>query len=437
MKAHARGVGFSKITFNRVYLALSGDAPWASTRAETPGGGAGGGAGAAVTDGGAGTSAGFASGAQAASVRSVKSVRRRWGVMRGESVARAARAAIPDVEPRRGVVGSARMLRSFTNLRALTISIQALALAAGATALTGCDSGALVAAPLATDQRGVSSMTTDGSFVYWTTTNGAVRRVSIDGGRVETIVDNLTNPDHVVVDASHVYMTTLSGAVSRTPKGGGAEESLFVDDQDVAGVEIDDGHVYWARRSGQVKRVSKVALDDAPETIAEDPSAIRAIGRAGTSLLWAAGTDEAGALREVAVGGGSVKDLPSGSVVRALATSDNRVAWVGLDTEAIAMNPQSTDLQITAASLDGGDVRVLARGLTSVYALAMDESQVFFSTLGGDVSAVSLDGGEPRTIASGDSGKTRIAIDLTNIYWAREQGSAILSAPKQEQPTFE
>ena len=65
--------------------------------------------------------------------------------------------------------------------------------------------------------------------------------------------------------------------------------------------------------------------------------------------------------------------------------------------------------------------------------LVADDTQVYFSTLEGDLSFVSLlDGGSPTSFASGPSGRTSIAVDRTSIYWAHADGDAVFVYPKQQ-----
>lgn len=328
------------------------------------------------------------------------------------------------------------MLRKTTLVKLFRASFLALS----TLAIVGCDDGAVGSSvALATDQRGVSSMAVDGTYVYWTTQSGAVRRVSIDGGEVETLVDNLTNPDHVTVDGTHVYLS-VQAALGRVPKAGGALEVLSTVTS-VTGVQVDDHRVFWSEQTGEVKAVAKG--EATAEVIAADAGPLGSLSREGNRLFWAvnptSSTTEGGegAVHAVDTDGGEVSEVTRAAGLRALATARSRMAWVALDAEALAVDPTSNLLALTSAGIGGGDERVLARDLSGVDSLVIDEAQVFFSTLGGDVAVASFVDGKPETFSSGLAGKTSLAVDATSVYWARREGTAIFARPKPTQTAFE
>ncbi len=308
---------------------------------------------------------------------------------------------------------------------------------ATAFAAVGCGGGDFGYAPLGRDQRGVTSMVADEGYVYWTVFSGALRRVSIDGGPVETVVDDITNPGHVAVDGGHVYWTMGQGVVARAPKAGGSVELLSENEQDPVGLRVDDDNVYWARQDGFVRRVPKAGGERV--TLAKDSGKVLALADSGVSLLWvqqepAAGEEPAaGAVRQVSSSGGDAATLALAPAPRAVAANGTDVLWASLDPDALALDPKSNAMRISRAVLDGSDERVVARELHDVDALVADDTQVYFSTLEGDLSFVSLlDGGSPTSFASGPSGRTSIAVDRTSIYWAHADGDAVFVYPKQQ-----
>jgi len=52
-----------------------------------------------------------------------------------------------------------------------------------------------------------TTITTDGSFVYWHTANSTVERVSVNGGPVTTLTKVATSAENIVVGSSYVYWT--------------------------------------------------------------------------------------------------------------------------------------------------------------------------------------------------------------------------------------
>jgi hypothetical protein len=296
-----------------------------------------------------------------------------------------------------------------------------------ATAL-GCDDGAAWA-PLATSQRFVADMTADGDFVYWVTGDGAVRRVSIDGGAVETIVADLTNPSHVAVDGTHVYWAASGGVIARAPKAGGDVEQLAGDEQDTVALRVDDANVYWARKSGPI--MSKPKTGEPPVTLAIDPSHPFSLAQGGATLFWSAGQVDDGAVRDVAIAGGAVNDFDHPLSPRILAANGAYVCWASLDRDALEKDPLSSAQTLSRAALGAADAHVLARDLGEVTALIADETHVYFATLDGKLNAVPVEGGDVTTFASGAGGKTSLAVDATSVYWAHEKGDAVFVYPKQ------
>jgi hypothetical protein len=309
--------------------------------------------------------------------------------------------------------------------------------------------------PLATDQRGVTGIAVDGSFVYWTLSSGAVRRVSVTGGAVETVVEGLEIPNQIAVDDTHVYWTTLTGAIGRAPKAGGPAFTLAEGEGEgshtIAGLQVDDTHVYWSRsrsddqdKRGDVKRGPKGG--GTPEVLASSlTKPFFSLAMVGSSLFWnvdgTRGPDGTidGAVREVAVDGGSER-LFAGEIIspRSLATNGQHICWTSLDPDALTLDPTSSAQIITRADLDGTGVRRVASDLENLEAFVADDATIYYAYTSqnedeapyGAVASISIDGGEPYRFARGVPGKTSIAVDQTSIYWAHQEGDALLTMPK-------
>ncbi|APR85916.1 Putative serine/threonine-protein kinase pknH [Minicystis rosea] len=319
------------------------------------------------------------------------------------------------------------MHRTLTSFLILTASV----------ATFGCSNQSLSFAPLAYEQQGVSSMATDGGHVYWTTPKGALRRVSIDGGQVETVVENITNPANVTVDGTHVYWTENQGVIARAAKAGGTAEMLAANESDVVGLRVDDTNIYWARRDGVVKRLPKIGSEET--VIADQAGQISAVALTSLNLLWSYNSPDAevgsssaeGAIQQAPVAGGTTSTLAATQGLELIATNDTRVFWTGVDTDALATDPLARPIRISSVSLDGSDEHVLASDLEDVDTIIADESHVFFSTTTGDVNVLPTDGGTPTTFASGPTGKTSFTFDTSSVYWAHAGGNAVFVLPKQ------
>ena len=309
----------------------------------------------------------------------------------------------------------------------------ALALGCALTAI-GCSDGTLATiAPLATGQRGVTALVADGDFVYWSLTDGSVNRVSVDGGKVQTVVSGLTMPAQLVVDDSRVYWSTLDGGIGSAPKAGGDTTSLAEGEDGTVGLQLDDKNVFWARSSGEVKKAEKGG--GALTLLATDPTRPSSLAQSDGTLCWTSGGDADGALHTVDVDRtGGTYDAPP--IVRqlisprSLAATPGVAFWASLDPDALAADPTSSAEVLTRVNLDGSDVRTLSTGLASVDAMIADDATLYLSTLDGNVLSLPVDGGDAVSFATGPKGRTSIAVDTTSVYWAHAGGDAIFALPK-------
>lgn len=98
-----------------------------------------------------------------------------------------------------------------------------------------------------------SGLSTDGQYIYWieagdSTTAGAVRRMPLTGGPMETVLSGLKNVGMTksVVDASDLYFTsTGQSAVLRVPKAGGALTPLATGQQQPGSVALAGNALFW------------------------------------------------------------------------------------------------------------------------------------------------------------------------------------------------
>jgi hypothetical protein len=297
---------------------------------------------------------------------------------------------------------------------------------AGAFAAVGCGSTSVApAAALATDQRGVTSIAVDDFFVYWAIADGSVKKVSLDGGPVTTLVAAHTflGPEHVQVDATHVYWST-EHEISAVPKSGGAVQSLatnesFLRDFAVyAPGETSPGGVYWTTGDA-VKRAS---VTTSATTLVSKLAGAGPITARAEGVFWAdvpakGSTD----IETIPVAGGAPVQLVTGlSEVTMLFTSPTHVVW-----------GSTGDKSITRAAIDGTDAHVVVDNLGAIGALATDDSDVYWTTIDGAVMKVAATGGvQPVVIATGRPGVVSLTLDASSLYWANPNDGAIMAMPK-------
>jgi len=104
----------------------------------------------------------------------------------------------------------------------------------------------------------VWGLASDGKYVYWSDRNnykgdhantGAIRRVSTNGGAVETVASNLPGrPWDIVVDETHVYWVINAerdGGIMRVSKTGGTPFMVVAGQRSAVHLAADATHIYW------------------------------------------------------------------------------------------------------------------------------------------------------------------------------------------------
>lgn len=171
---------------------------------------------------------------------------------------------------------------------------------------------------------GVTSVASDGRFIYFVLEIGAaLRRMAIDGGETADLVQgkridevyNAIDEDAFAVDDAHVYF--LHGhpnfepgrRVLRVPKAGGVPENLaqaHVGRMNGQGLmqgklALDATHVYWTSPAeGEVRRTDKAGKCGAQVVAAERgaPDHVRVLGR---TLYWLETNAEGRAIARLAL----------------------------------------------------------------------------------------------------------------------------------------
>jgi hypothetical protein len=338
-----------------------------------------------------------------------------------------------------------------------------------ALAAAGCDTRTPAPPPpLATGQRNVTALKTDGDHVYWSRGDGSIQRVAASGGAVEELAKGLPVPDHIALDSGSVYFSA-SGQIGRTAKTGSAPEMLIqtgaagLDDLQVDATQA--GQIYWIpsadQGQGQVLAAAKV-IGAAGAIINEQGASVgKALALTGPDLYYPAvysgptsqTTSDPATVIRVTTSADVYTDTMPG-VFYGLTTFGSTICGSGPDAQALALDPTSTAQAVTCAALDGSDVHVVVSGISSnVEALAVDGSSVYFASFDGSVSAASLDGGTivptqdiitssddtttppspapgaPVVFAVGPQGGASLAVDGSSVYWAYANGDAVLSMP--------
>jgi hypothetical protein len=291
-------------------------------------------------------------------------------------------------------------------------------LVAGSLALIGCGDP-VAPSPLVTGERGITSIATDDFFLYYAKIDGSVMRVSLDGGKPEVVMSGQNAPDHLAVDATHVFWSNQSGSIARSPKHGGGIEILAQAGHQ-SGLALDADHLYFTTSEGTVQKLSK--QDRSTSDLATDQKVRSQFAISGSSLVFNAGLQDAGSVREMLTDSGAVDVLVSAqSPSDLVAISSSNIYW------ASTGNPS-----VSVAQRDGSNPRQIATidGVLPSSVLG-DDAFVYFADVSGAVNVAAIQGGEAQQIAKGPAGKVSITMDQASIYWANSEDGVILSMPRQ------
>jgi hypothetical protein len=290
-------------------------------------------------------------------------------------------------------------------------------LLAGSFVLVGCADPVPSAAALVTGETGITAIATDDFFVYWSTQDGSVKRVSIDGGKPTTLISGQPPASTLAVDETHLFWASSDGQIARTPKEGGAAEPLAEAGHDT-GFAIDPTHIYFTTSEGTVQKRAK---DDGATTDLAAQQKVRsqfAIG--GSSLVFATPPEDAAAVSEMRTDSGAVDTLVSGPRPDFVAISGSNLYWTntGDQTVGVAQRDGSSVFQIPALGAQPSSVMG-------------DDTYVYFADVSGAVNVATIRGGDAVQIAKGPTGKVSMAMDQTSIYWANSIDGSIITMPRQ------
>ncbi len=211
--------------------------------------------------------------------------------------------------------------------------------------------GAEIVSPASTPFALGGSITNNGANVYWADGNiptGSVDRVAMSGGGAVQIAST-DQPIGVAVDGSNIYWSTFGssanpvGTIVKQPIAGGAAVTLATGLATVGPIALDGKNVYWSDMFGAVSSVPIAG------------GAVHVIVPAQYTLPPNTVLD----------------DAPIG-----IAVADGTVYWTSTPLQGATPNV------ISAVSVDGGAVSVVATPATQLNGLAVDDQFVYWSEIG-------------------------------------------------------
>jgi hypothetical protein len=107
-----------------------------------------------------------------------------------------------------------------------------------------------------------------------------------------------------------------------------------------------------------------------------------------------------------------------------VAVDDANVYWVNL-----ASYTDAADGSVRKASKDGGPIATLAAGLPSPWAIALDETLVYFNA-SGLILSIPTTGGIPSVLFIGTDGVLGLALDSGYVYWGETSSGGVRRVSK-------
>lgn len=330
-------------------------------------------------------------------------------------------------------------------------------------------------ATLATSIMSPLKLATDGKLVVWTDSIGAppiisshLNAVSVAGGAVSKLAGFNAMPVDLLLTGGNAIWSSQMGTGSPTPdaissvplaggatstlyQGSDAPRSLFLDasaivcwtngnpggladgfdriarlsspttGQTLAGGISNDAPTLFVTASDALVadgyRIKRVPLAGGViDTVAveADLSPVESLVSDGTTVYW----DVGAAAHAAPLSGGSITVLTPGPAGfnrggQMRLAANNNLYWWGTD---------NTNNEVLSVPAGGGALTVLAQGLPSLSALAVDSSAVYVgSAESGAIISVPLAGGPTIVIANSGSfpnyGLTELEVDDGNVYW--------------------
>lgn len=225
----------------------------------------------------------------------------------------------------------------------------------------------------------------------------------------------------VAADATAVYFTSgVDDRIRKLPATGGTPITLFAGSGEAysQAIAVASAQVYWASFDRQTARSSVLAVPvdgGEPTTVVSGQPAMRAIAVDSTNVYWLGTLD--GKVMKVPLAGGEPTTLATGEELLSLAVDATSVYFTMANLE------DPTRGSVMRVAIDGGTPTRLAEGSYpgDSGTLAVDANNVYFVAVidgtNDEVLSVPIAGGTVTTLASGVTWPGGIALDGTDLYW--------------------
>jgi hypothetical protein len=279
----------------------------------------------------------------------------------------------------------------------------------------------------------------DATSVYWTVlgsgpSDGAVMKVSKDGGAPITLAAGEPAPGPIASDGTNVYWAIEAYGLFKLPVGGGIP-AVVVPLTYASNIVLDSANVYWTDY-GHATTMEAPLDGGTPIVLASAQYWPQGIAVDSTNVYWGCGGTPPlyldGTVMKAPIGGGSPTMLASGQYL---------VDGVGVDAQHVYWTTYNGG-EVSEAPLDGGTLTPLATAQGFPNIIAVDSTSVYWAAEGteamnytdGAVMKVPLGGGPITVVAAGQIQAEDVVVDDTSAYWIAggesAGGDVIKATPK-------
>jgi hypothetical protein len=242
---------------------------------------------------------------------------------------------------------------------------------------------------------------------YWVQSSGNIQRTLKSGASTSTVVANQTGVTSIATDGSYVYFAR-NGVLLRVPTTGGQTDTL-VPSAGALKLAVDDTDVFFTTggASGTISKASKTAIPSGAQVLASGQPNPVAISLDTNAVFWGT-SDTTKAIATVSKAGGNVATMSSAALPNGLAVdaanvywSSNAAVWsapkalsgatqlaaaslanpVGVDAAFVYWAEWSmpTNYAISKAPIGGGAATVLSATGNKAEDMALDNDSIYFS----------------------------------------------------------
>gem|GEM_PF-2379465 len=303
--------------------------------------------------------------------------------------------------------GGTCMPASLTNCGSCGVSCQA-----GETCSGGC------VKELASAQNYPNFLVANGGTLYWAGLGPTIQRMPISGGTpMDAFIPDATFAGHFTVDGNTVYWTASNGVIKKTDLGTGMSQTIATGQNTPRHLTVVGTSLVY----GNVDGVLKVPTSGGTVLLLAPAYHPTALVVSGGNVYWADGSPQSiSAIRSVPLAGGAVTTLATdlnGSVAMA----------AGVGTLYFVTQRAGT---VESVSMAGGGPVLLTEGLIGPDATAVDATHVYWSQSGGIIKRMPLGGGAIETLATSQTSIQQVVLDGSNIYWTVPPNGTVVTRRK-------